>query len=287
MPSLHRLAAFSLALLLAPLWVVGQQPPAPGLPPSANDLVREAIKNELKDNSSTYYMYRLIKKKPDGSEMREVIQTKGITIARLVALNDKPLSSEQQDKEDKRLERLLNDADYLRSKQKEQREDDQRTRRMLEALPDAFLYEYKGIEQRPEGEVVVLAFKPNPNYQPPSREQQVYRGMEGTLEIALPTRRVALIKAKLFRDVNFGWGILGHLDQGGEFLVAQARVHDQHWEPTRMVLNFSGKVLLFKPLKIRQDQTSTAFQPVPEMSVAQALEFLKKRDGEWARTQEK
>lgn len=280
---MRRLAALIWAALLTSAWAAGQQTPRPGLPASANDLARLAIQHELEDEDPTHYLYRLIKKRPDGTETREVLEAKDVIIARLVALNGKPLTGEQREKEDRRLDRLLTDPDYLRSKQKEQRDDDRRTRRMLKALPEAFLYEYAGVESRPYGEVVVLRFKPNPAYQPPSREQQVFRGMEGTLEVALPAERVARIEATLFRDVNFGWGILGHLDKGGRFVIEQSRVHEQHWEPTHMVLNFTGKVLLFKSLKIQQEQTTSNYRPVPEMSVGQALEFLKKQDGELAR----
>jgi hypothetical protein len=262
-----------------------QETPLPGLPQSANELVREAIHNELNDNDPTHYMYRLVKKTPDGSETREVIETRDLIVARLLARNGEPLTPEEQQKEDQRLRRLLTDSSYLRSKQKSQHEDDQRTRRMVQALPDAFVYQYLGVKPQLNGQLVVLYFKPNPNYDAPSRELQVYSGMAGTMEISLPARRLALIDATLFRDVTFGWGIFGRLNEGGRFLVEQSRVHDHHWEPTHMVLHFDGKVLLFKTLKIRQDQTTSGYRPVPAMSVAQALEFLKQQDGEIARTQ--
>src|SRR5436305_378613 len=87
-----------------------------------------------------------------------------------------------------------------------------------------------------------LPKEPNPNCDTPNQETKVYRGMEGEMLIDLSDMRLAKIEAKLFRDVAFGWGILGHLDQGGQFVVEQKPVTGGHWEPSHMVLNFTGKV---------------------------------------------
>ena len=47
------------------------------------------------------------------------------------------LTSDQRQKEDKRLQRLVDDPDALASKQKSQKEDEARTRKMVGAMPDA------------------------------------------------------------------------------------------------------------------------------------------------------
>jgi hypothetical protein len=277
--------ATGLLLLAASAWA-SQAPPRPDLPANPADLVRQTVNNELKaDSDETHYAFRLTKKRPDRTETREMIETEQGVIGRLLLVNGKPLSPADREKEDKRLERLLRDPQELAQKQKSQHDDDRRTRNMVAALPDAFLYEYSGPEyQQPWGELVTLKFKPNPNFNPPHRETMVYRGMEGTLAIAVPARRIAKIEAKLVKDVNFGWGILGHLDRGGRFEVEQRPVesHPSHWEPAHMVLNFTGKALLIKSIKIDEDQTTSDYRPVPDMSVAQAVELLKKRDGEVA-----
>ena len=97
-----------------------------------------------------------------------------------------------------------------------------------------------------------------------------------------PAYRIAKIEARLVKDVNFGWGILGHLDQGGHFAFEQKPVESNptHWEPAHMLLNFTGKALIFKTIKINDDETTSDYRPVPDMTVAQAVELLKKRDGE-------
>jgi hypothetical protein len=56
------------------------------------------------------------------------------------------------------------------------------------------------------------------------------------------------------------------------------------WMMTRMQLNFTGKLLLLKSLKIRQEQSTSNFEPVPALTVAQGIELLKKMDSELARS---
>ena len=49
-----------------------------------------------------------------------------------------------------------------------------------------------------------------------------------------------------------------------------------------MVLHFSGKALIFKTIKINDDESTTDIRPVRNMTAAQAIDLLKKHDGEIA-----
>ncbi len=261
----------------------------PELPKDPAELVRKVIANELKpDTDKQHYTYLVTKKLPDRTEAKQMIDTPQGTVGRLILINGKPLSPEQRQKEDARLQRLINDPSQMAAKRKDQQDDDRRTREMVKALPDAFTYQYVGLQKHdPWGEVEVLKFEPNPNFDPPNQETKVYRGMSGEMWIDLKAMRLAKIEAKLFREVAFGWGILGHLDPGGQFIVEQKPVNGEHWEPSHMVLNFTGKIMMLKTLKIRQDETTTDYRPVPDMSVEQALATLKKQEYELAQSASK
>ncbi len=90
--------------------------------------------------------------------------------------------------------------------------------------------------------------------------------------------RIAKIDGTLFKDVEFGWGILGRLYKGGKFLIEQRDVGGR-WETTRETLEFNGKILMLKPLTISSTETATDFRPVPSnITTAQALELLHKSD---------
>jgi len=120
-----------------------------------------------------------------------------------------------------------------------------------------------------------LKFRPNPAYQSPSRVEQVLEGMQGFVLIDPAARRMARIDGTLFKEVGFGWGILGHLDKGGHFLVEQRDVGDDSWEVSRMSLGFTGKILLFKSIAIKSEEVFSDFRRVPDgTTFAQGVEML-------------
>ncbi|HLH09598.1 MAG TPA: hypothetical protein VKW78_20335 [Terriglobales bacterium] len=252
---------------------------------TANELVRLAVANELKaEPAHPHFMYRDVKRKDDGTiQTKQMIDTsQGIMLGRIIAINGKPLGPQQRAQEDARLQRLVDDPSQLTAKSKQQKEDDQRVRTMVGALPDAFIFEYSGTEQGKTGEIKVLKFRPNPNYNPPTRELQVYGGMDGTMKVAVPQNHIVLLEANLFRQVNFGWGILGHLNPGGQFIIEQSAITPEHWDLTHMKLNFTGKALFFKNINIQEDEWTTDYQEVPPLSVAEAVQKLKQVDSEIA-----
>ena len=124
-----------------------------------------------------------------------------------------------------------------------------------------------------------LNFRPNPRYVPPSRVEEVLTGMKGYVLVDATSYRIASIDGTLFKDVGFGWGILGHLDRGGRFVVHQQEVGDDFWEISGMSLSFTGKILLFKNLSINSTEIFSGFKRVPsDLTFAQALELLKKEE---------
>jgi len=260
----------------------GQQAPPPATPQvPAQELVRRVIANEDKANNERMrFLYRLRTEKPaTGALTKELVETNEGVVARLIAVNDKPPTAEERQKDDERLQRLASDPQARAAKRKQQKEDEERTTRMVKALPDAFLYQYDGFEPGKNGQPLIrLKFKPNPNYDPPNRELQVYQGMEGAMLVDPGDERLVKIEAHLFKGVNFGWGILGHLDPGGQFEVGQARVGGDRWEVTEMRLKFTGKILLFKNLNISEHETAFDYRRAPDnLSFIQGIEFLKKQ----------
>jgi hypothetical protein len=213
------------------------------------------------------------------------VETREGTAGLVVAYNGKPLTAEQRRDEEARVERFVNHPDELKKKRDKEHEEAERTLRIVRALPDAFLYEYAGEEQGSEGigrvgdPLVRLQFRPNPGYQPPSHVEDVLTGMQGYVLIDAVTNRIASIDGTLFKEVSFGWGILGHLDRGGRFVVHQQEVGDDLWEISSMSLNFTGKILLVKNLSIVSTEVFSGFKQVPsDLTFAQALELLKKED---------
>jgi hypothetical protein len=281
----RRAIAVSLTFLFAvPFSVSAQTPAGPGLSPAAClELVRIAVANEVAANSdNTKHMFLSRKQTPQGSQTRLYVETRDAMAGMTIAYNDKPLAPEQSKAEEDRLEGLANNPEQLRHKHSQEQENAEHTLRIVKALPDAFLYSYDGDQEGSKGlgqpgvGLIRLRFHPNPGYQPPSRVEQVLVGMEGVVVIDPAEKRIAQIDGTLFKQVSFGWGILGHLDKGGHFLVQQCDAGQDSWEISRMSLNFNGKVLFFKNISIKSDEVFSRFQRVPSnLSFAEGVEMLK------------
>jgi hypothetical protein len=253
---------------------------------SPGELVRMTVANEVAatNHPEIHHMFRSRRQTPKGSQTRIYVETNQALAAMLIAINDRPLTAEQQAAESNHLASLINNPEQLRKKAAREKEDEDRSLRIVRALPDAFCYEYAGTESSAAGlgkagdPLVRLKFKPNPAYTPPSHVEQVLKGMEGELLIDKETHRLARIDGTLFQQVTFGWGILGHLDKGGHFRVQQADLGlgDGAWGITEMNLNMSGKILMFKGLSIVSDEVLSDFHLLPsKLTFAQGVQILK------------
>jgi hypothetical protein len=291
-PILFRVA--SPILLTALAFVPGALNSAEGPPAiKPRELVRLVVENEIKgDNQSAKYMFQQRKQTPNGSQTKLMVQTRDAMVGMVVANNDQPLNQDQRRAEYGRIERFLSRPDELERKRKQEMESEERVSRILKAMPDAFLYEYDGTETgrpgvgRPGEQLLRLKFRPNPSYAPPTHVEQVLVGMQGVVLIDAQKHHIARIDGSLFKEVGFGWGILGHLDRGGHFQVDQADISDDSWAIARMDLSFTGKILLFKSIDIKSTETYRDFRPVPaDLSFAQGIQLLKKQQAAIAQNQ--
>jgi hypothetical protein len=248
------------------------------------ELVRAAVANEVAaaNDDSIKHMFRSRKQTPQGSQTRLYVETRSAMAGMTIAYNDQPLTPEQMQGEENHLGGLMSDPEQLRRKHAQEQQAAERTLRIVKALPDAFLYDYDGEERgaadlgKDGARLLRLKFRPNPAYQPPSRVEQVLDGMQGFLLIDSASRRIARIDGTLFKEVGFGWGILGHLDKDGHFLVEQRDLGNGSWEVSHMSLSFTGKILLFKSLAIKSDEVFSDFRRVPaDTTFAQGVEMLK------------
>jgi hypothetical protein len=251
------------------------------------ELVRKTIEHEIaaSKNNSVSHMFVSRKQTARGSQTRAYIETTQAIAGMTIANDDKPLTPEQQKDEQSHLDSLLHDPSELARKHARQQEDADRIRRIVHAMPDAFLFEDDGTEPgrsgvgRPGEQLVRLKFRPNPKYEPPTHVEEVLTGLEGTLLLDPKQLRIARIDGTLAKEVGFGWGILGHLDKGGRFLVEQQDLSDGTWDASRMILRFTGRVLFFKHLDIQSDEVYRDYRPVPSnLTFAQGVEMLRKKE---------
>jgi hypothetical protein len=77
--------------------------------------------------------------------------------------------------------------------------------------------------------------------------------------------------------VDFGFGILGRLYQGGWFRLERQQVSPTDWKTKSLEVHMNIRALLVKTFARETSETRGGFKPVPAgMSLAQGLELLDK-----------
>ena len=94
-------------------------------------------------------------------------------------------------------------------------------------------------------------------------ESRILTGIRGELWIDPTDLRVVRIEGHLFKEVDYGWGILGTLYPGGTIRIEQAKTPECGWQLAHLVLNMTGKELMLKSLRVVVDETATDYHPVP------------------------
>jgi hypothetical protein len=253
-------------------------PPAALTAEQTQALVKRVLHTEIEaasDNPSSHPMqYRLRKMSPRLSTTKMIVETKDGDVARLVAVNDSPLSPLDQQNEEARLESLLKDPGLQKHRKEREENDSERVRKVIRALPDAFIYQFAGIVETPQGPSYRLSYTPNPNFDPQDIESQVLKAMAGELWIDVEDQRVTRLEGKRLHDVDYGWSILGKLDKDGTLLLEQADVGNHQWRTTHLVLVMNARVL-FKPIKLDTTLELSQYTPVAGMSYQQAIQMLR------------
>ena len=256
-------------------------PPAPLSNEDTQVLVKRVLHAEILAAEDTTHpmQYRLRKRSPRLATTKLIVETKDGDVARLVAINDNPLSAQDEQNEQNRLQGLLNDPAQQRHRQEREQGDAERARKVMRALPEAFLYTYAGIADTPQGPSYRLSFRPNPSFNPQDLEAQALKGMAGELWIDVAQQRVTRLEGKRLHDVDYGLGILGKLDQGGTLLLEQSDVGNHQWRTIHMVLVMNARVL-FKTIKLDTTLELTQYAPVAAgMSYQQAIQMLQAKPG--------
>lgn len=284
---LARCGGLTSLFLCAAFGCFAQTPQSSAPAQDPNALVRTVVYNELHAPANTeFHAWKEKQVKPNRTTTKQYVETPDGLLGRLLTINGKPLAGNDLSKEDARINRLL-DPRQMQQKRKQQKEDENRTRKIVAALPEAFVYKQTGTEEKNGHTLVNLRFTPNPDFSAPNKETLVLQGMEGDMTVDSTAMRLVKIDGTMMKDVSIGWGIIGHLDKGGRFEVQQAEVDKGEWEITFMRLNFTGKALIFKNIRIDEVDTSYDFHKVPKMSVADAISYLKKADSDTGTVAEK
>jgi hypothetical protein len=226
----------------------------------------DAAANELvalhhKDSYLRYNMHVVNEK---GDQVRDIIESKDGTVARLIFRDGKPLTEEQDRAERQRLNDMLTSpsifAKHVRNGDSERKVAD----KLIPLMPDAMLYSYTPGQPQTgnnSGAVeVVLDYKPNPKFSPPSTEAEALTGLEGRIWIDAKTRHLVRMEGTIFRPVNFGWGMLAHIYPGGKLVLDQTNAGGDRWIFTHFSMKLSARALMVKTIALNSTVEAKSFR---------------------------
>ena len=209
--------------------------------------------------------YKLHKTSPRLTTTKEIVETRDGDVARLLSVNDKPLSQDDEQKEQARLQSLLDNPSLQQHRKQSEGSDTARALKVLRVLPTAFLYQFAGTVSTLTGTtnstVVKFTFKPNPQFDPPDTETGVLTAMAGEIWVDPVQERVVRLAGSLQQDKLLYWG-LGELNKGGWIEIGQADVGGHLWRIVHLKLVMNIREL-FKIKSSDSVQEFTEFIPVP------------------------
>lgn len=240
----------------------------------------DAAANELValHHEDSYLRYRMETINEKGDQVRDVIESKDGTVARLILKDGKPLTAEQDAAERQRLMDMIASPAAYAKHEKSAESEKSMADKLVPMMPDAMINVYTpGQPQsgRNGGALeVVLDYKPNPNWVPPNTEAQALTGLEGRVWIDAKTRNVVRMEGTIFRSVNFGWGMLAHIYPGGKLVLNQTNAGGNRWIFTDFSMQLSVRALMVKKLDIRSHAKASDFQTLGPMSYQDAIHLL-------------
>jgi hypothetical protein len=248
-------------------------------PQSAADaaaLVRRAVQHRA-DAEKTHQPLRYQLRKVDDRRdtTKEIVETRDGDVARLIALNGKPLTPDAEQAERARLDNLAAHPDLQERRHRTEIKDAARVSHLMALLPDALVYQPQGTVPCGSGECFRLSFSPRPGWNPPDLEADLLRGVAGEVWIDTRQERLVRLSGSFIADVDFGFGVLARLNQGGTFTLEQTEVAAHDWELTRLTLHITGKALMLKSISTSLTQEASHFAPVsPSLTYRDAIRML-------------
>jgi hypothetical protein len=260
--------------------MAGEKVPASLLAIPARSWVVDTVARELDalHHKGSYLRYRMHVVDAKGDQVRDLIESRDGTVARLILRDGKPLTDEQDKAERQRLNEMLANPSAFA---KHAHSDDSGKKiadSLMRLMPDAMIYTYvPGQPQtgkNPGMTEVVIDYEPNPKFHPPSTTAEALTGLRGRAWIDSKTRQLVRMEGNIFQGINFGWGMLAHIYPGGNLMIEQAEAGNGRWIFTHFTERLAVRALMVKTLNIKTDVDTSNFQSVPEMSYQDAIHVL-------------
>jgi hypothetical protein len=269
--------------LILSVTAFGQEPAAPpkNAPPitlsedQIRELIRQSADNDLEnDKKQRDYTYvereeerRLDSKgqvKSTEVKTYDVMEIYGEQVQKLTAKDDKPLSEKDANKEEEKIQKLIdkrkNESEDDRRKRLEKEEKEREEgRQFVKEIADAYNFKLAGIEAIDGRDNYVIDCDPRPGYQPHMKEARFLSKARGRVWIDKNDVQMKKLDVVFIDTVSFGL-FLARIHKGSRIAVETVRINDEVWLQKYVAVKVDVRVALLKNYNVEVDVADSNYK---------------------------
>jgi hypothetical protein len=197
--------------------------------------------------------------KSETTEAWETVVLYGEPHRRTLERDGKPLSAEDQRKEQQKLDKAVAKLEHESPEQRQRREAEyekqrEKDREFLREVPDLFDFQPVGDQKIDGHDVWVITATPKPGYQPKRSDAKPLLKVHVKMWIDKTEYQWVRLEAETTATISFGL-FIARLNPGAKLVFEQTRVNDEVWLPKREIISGTGRVGLVKKLAGEQEVT--------------------------------
>jgi hypothetical protein len=182
----------------------------------------------------------------------------GDEVSTLVKKDNKPLSDEEQKKENEKTQKEIAEIQKRESKKEAKdekaKEEGKKDKDDDDVDIETFLRAAQFVNPRRERfrgqDVLVFDFEPNPEFQPHKMVEKIVHELAGVIWIDEQAHEVARLEAYFVGDFRVAGGLLANLQKGTSFVFEQSYFNNEVWLPTYEEAHVGVRVLLMKGFNV-------------------------------------
>jgi len=243
-------------------WAIGVVLMMPGtaFTQDVHTIIQQSVEATDRDwKAAPGYDYSQQVRANGGTKTYEVMMIMGSPYERLTAVNNRPLTAQQQAREQQKLDLVIKQRRNESSQQKNQRvaryvKEQQQNHLLIDQLTRAFEFTLEGEQKLDSRDVYVFRARPRPGYRPPNLQASVLKGMQGRLWVDKGTFQWVKVEAEVIHPVTIE-GFLARVEPGTRFELEKAPVGEGIWLPKHFAMRSRSKVLFLVPHKNLEEET--------------------------------
>ena len=187
----------------------------------------------------------------------DVMEIYGEQVQKLIAKGDKPLSEKDAQKEDEKIQKLIdkrkNESEEDRKKRLEKEEKSrEQDRQFVREVADAYNYKFVGVETIDGRENYVIDGEPKPGYEPKLKEAKILPKFRYRAWIDKDEDQWKKVDIQCIDTVSWGW-FIARIHKGSRIVIEQIRVNDEVWLPQHTSIKVDARVALLKEFNMDMD----------------------------------